>query len=110
MHQATQKRPCGNHHRFSVILDIQSCLDAGDLPVLVQELRCLALLHVEIRLALADPLQPELISFLIALRPRRPNGRTFLGVQHPKLQTRHIGRFAHLATQRIDLSRQMAFS
>jgi len=39
----------------------------------------------------------------------RPNRRTFLGVQHPELQPRHVGGDAHFTTQSVDLTHQMTF-
>ena len=68
----------------------------------------LALLDIYIRFPFANPLEPELVGFLVTLCARCPDGRTSLGVEHPKLQAGHVGGFAHLAPQRVNLPRQMA--
>ncbi len=49
-----------------------------------------------------------MVSFLIALSAGCPNGWTLLCVQHPKLQTGHIGRLSHLAAKRIYLAGEMS--
>lgn len=75
----------------------------------MQKLGCLPLLDVKVRLAFANPFKMELIGFFIALGAGCPDSRTFLGIKHPKLQARQIGRFPHLAAQGIDLPGQMTF-
>jgi hypothetical protein len=68
----------------------------------------LALFAVQSRLALANPLQTELVGLLIALGTRSPDRRSLLGVQHPKLKPAEVGGLAHLSTQSVDFSGEVA--
>src|SRR2546422_4047224 len=80
-----------------------------DLLIAVKEFGRLALPEVQVRLPFANPLEPELIGLLIALRTRCPNSRPFLGVQHPELEASHVRRLTHLTTERVNLTDQMTF-
>ena len=48
------------------------------------------------------------IGFLVTLGSRSPYRWAFLRIQHAKLDTRHIGRLAHLASHGIDLASKMS--
>jgi len=75
----------------------------------MQDFAALALFYIQILLAFANPFQPELIRLFVALRARRPNRRTALGVEHAKLQACHVGGFPHFASHRINLPREVSF-
>jgi hypothetical protein len=68
---------------------------------------CLALFAIQVGLLLAYPFEPELVSLLITLGSRGPNRWTLPGVQHAELEAGHIRVFAHLASQSVDLPREM---
>ena len=51
--------------------------------------------------------QPILL--LVALRARRPHGRSAAGIQKPKLNPDAIGHLAHHAAKRINFAHQVAF-
>src|SRR5207249_5870193 len=107
MHQTTQKCTGCYHDGCSNVLNTKSSLYTVGLAVLVQQLGDLALLDIQIRLSFANPFQPKLVCFFVALRARRPNRRSLLGIEHTKLQTGHICGLAHLAAERIDFTYQM---
>ena len=107
MHQAPKKCPRRYDNRFSEVLDFKGGFNAESYPVLVQNLGCLPLLDVQIRLGFANPFHPKLVGLLVALRTRSPNGWTFLGIQHPELQSGHVRIPAHLSTQSINFAREV---
>jgi hypothetical protein len=63
----------------------------------------------KIRLPFANPFQAELIGLLVALSAGRPNGRTFLGVEHPELQPVMSVALPISPPKRVNLARQMTF-
>ena len=67
-----------------------------------------ALFQIQILLAFANPLQPELIRLLVTLRARRPNRRTAFGVEHAELQAGHVGGFSHFAPHRVNFAGQVS--
>src|SRR5256885_3802760 len=107
MHQTTQKCTGCNHDSCSKVLNTKSRLYTNGSAVLVQQIGDLALLNIQIWLSFADPFQPELVSFFVALCTRCPNRRTLLGIEHPKLQTSHVCGLSHLAAKSIDFTYQM---
>ena len=109
VHQAPQKCSGRDDHRSAMIFHFQCRLDSIHDTVLVQNLGDLALFNIQIRLSFANPLEPKLVSLLVALRAGCPNRRSFLGVEHPKLQAGHVGCLAHFSADRINLACQMAF-
>src|SRR5437879_6064111 len=68
----------------------------------------LSLAQIKIGLPLTDPLEPELVGFLVALGPRSPNSRALFRVEHPELEAGHVSGLAHLPSQGIDLACEMA--
>src|SRR6185436_11990177 len=81
MHEAAQESTGSDHHARTQVSNLQGGFHSGDLTVLMQQLVGLSLLHVEVRLSLANPFQPKLIGLFVALRPRCPNARSLLGIQ-----------------------------
>ena len=49
------------------------------------------------------------VLLLVALRPRRPHGRTAAGVQQAKLDAHGIGQLSHHAAQGVNLANDMPF-
>ena len=109
VHQPAQKCPRRHDHGRAVILHFQRRFDPKGRAVACRILAICPCLTSRSRLAFANPFQPKLVGLLVALRAWRPNGRSFLGVEHPELQAGHIGRLAHLAAQRVNLASEMAF-
>ena len=64
---------------------------------------------VEIRLRLDHGLHPELVSFFVALGPRRADAWTLVRVQGTKLNASGIGIEGHHASQGIDLPDHVPF-
>jgi hypothetical protein len=95
---------------LAVVLDFQGGFDSKDRPITVEESEALSLAEVQVWFAFTDPFEPELVSFLVALSTRSPDRWTFLGVQHPELESSHVRGFAHLATQRVYLAGEMSLS
>ncbi len=108
VHQAAQEGPGGHDDGLGQVLDLQVGLDSDRFAVAGQNLHGLTLLEVQVRLPLANPFQPELVSLLVALGAGRPDRRTLLGVQHPELEAGHVGGLAHLAAQGIDLAGEVS--
>src|SRR5260370_28558165 len=73
-----------------------------------QELCRLPLFYIELLLTFTHPFESELIGLLVTLSAWRPNRRSLFRVQHPELQSGHIGGFPHFATDGIDFTGQMA--
>src|SRR5437667_3888292 len=105
MHQPAQKSTHSHDHRTDTVLNTQRSLYAEDPLILPKQPRRLSLLTIQICLTLTNPLQSELIRFLIALCSRSPDRGAFLPIEHPELQTGHVGCFPHLAAQGINFAR-----
>src|SRR4051812_31533925 len=103
MHQSAEEGAGRHDYSLAVILNFQSRFDPKGAPVGVKDLRRLTLLYIQVGFPFAHPLQSELVSFLVALCPGRPNCWTPLRIQHPKLKPCHIRGLADLAAQSIDL-------
>src|SRR5687767_2564284 len=105
MHQPSKKSPGRYDNRFAVVLNFQGRFHPINNSVLVQYLRYLGLFDIEIGLSLANPLEPKLVSLLVALGSWRPNRRTLLGIEHSELQASQVGVFSHLTSQCINFPR-----
>src|SRR3954467_7815725 len=102
-----EKRSGGDHDCLAKVLNLQRGLNSIDLTIFEKQSGSLTLAQIQVRLPLTNPLQSKLVGLLIALGARSPNGGTFLGVQHAKLEPSHIRRFRHFATQGVDLPNQV---
>jgi hypothetical protein len=109
MHQPAKEGAGSDDDRSPKILDFESRLDAASRAVCVQDPGNLALFDIEVGFALANPLEPKLIGFLVALRTWGPNARASFSVQHPKLKTGHICCLAHFAAEGVDLAGEVTF-
>ena len=110
VHQATQKRTCGDHHRLGIEIDIQISLHTHHAPILIDQALHHCLKQVEVSLQLQHVLHPVLIRLLIALRPRRLHRGALRSIQQPKLNGRGIRIDCHLTTQGIDLAHHVTLS
>ena len=90
-----------------MVLHLQGRLDSVSTRIVAQNGGNLALLHIQIRLPFTNPLETELVSFLVTLSARRPHRRPSFGVEHPKLQARHIRGFSHLPAKSVNFPRQV---
>src|SRR5690606_8629143 len=75
-------------------------LHPGGAPVREDEPRDRALDDRERRLLLEERADVAAIEAAIALRARRPDGRSLPPVEHPELQRRHVGGAPHDPAQR----------
>jgi hypothetical protein len=104
------KESAGRHdHRLAVVLNVQGGPNTINLAIPVQEFRGLGLPQVQVRFSLADPLHSELICLFVALGARRPNGRTFLEIKHPELQTSQVRGPGHFSPQGVYLASEVPF-
>jgi len=138
MNQPIQKRPSSNNRRPGIDhppipqlqpthnLAIQriprnsfECLNSGcpisglsDMGflcrILHNQIHNFSLLNKQILLPLKHFTHLNPIERLIALRPRRPNGRPPTRIQQPKLNPTSIRNLTHHATQRIHLTHKMS--
>src|SRR6185369_16368749 len=109
MHQTSEKRPGGNDNGLSKILNAEDRFDPLDLAVAVEQPLHLSLFDIEVLLALANPFEPKLVRFFVALGTGRPDGRTFFRVEHPELKASHVRGFSHFAAESIDLACKVSF-
>ena len=109
MHQPAQKGSRRNDDRFPVEIHRQRGSHADHPPLLHDDAERLGLLYIQVRFTLADPFSQELIGFFVALRPLRPHRGSFAGVQHPKLNGRHISELGDFAPQSINFAGKMRF-
>ena len=107
MHQPPHKRPRRHHHGPCPIAQPEVRLHARHLIVLDQNPHRISLQQLQARGVLQHPLQPELVSLLVALGARRLHARTFPRIQHAELDPRRVRILTHHAPQRIDLPHHM---
>ena len=84
--------------------------NSGDFSVFYDQIRHLALLHVQTRRLLYGLFHFEMIAVLVGLSPERMNCRSLGGIEHLALNKCLIYVDAHLSSESIYLSDQMAFS
>jgi hypothetical protein len=109
VHEATKERPSCDHDCAPEVLNIEQGLNAICHAIPLENLHCLRLFYVQIRFGFANPLKPELVSLLVALGARCPNGRPFLGVEHSELKTGHVRGLSHFTTHGVNFPRQVPF-
>src|SRR5882762_2935437 len=73
-------------------------------------IRHFRLLDLKIRLRLEHFAHLQAISLLVALRPRRPDGRPTRSVEQAKLDSDRVRNFAHDAAKRIHFAHQVPLS
>ena len=109
---ASGGRVAGNLMRMPVVMLTTTGRKSGKqrttmLTSPVQELGRLALLNVQVRLPLTDPLQSKLIRLLVTLGPRCSNARTLCPIEHPILDPGRISVYSHSASQGVNFPDDM---
>jgi len=82
--------------------------DAGGLAAVRQHAGDESLLDIKVLLLFQSLLEGELIGFLIGLCPGRPDGGSFAGVQHVKVDGRAVGYSGHFAAESVNFADEVS--
>ena len=109
MEESAHESAGGNDDRFGPVDHAEGGADAGDGVVFDEELGGVALVEIEVRLVLDEPLHAELVGFLVALRAGGLDAGTLPGVQHAELDAGGVRIPAHDPAEGVDLPHDVPF-